>query len=52
MGLLCAQNRNTAGTAEHSHVLTETVFMLDVIESVLNTINVYIHNKTVNECDF
>lgn len=44
----CGQNRNKTATGELSHMLTETMYMLDIVESDLTVVNVYIHNKTVN----
>lgn len=44
----CGQNRNKTETVELSHILTETLYMLVIVQSNLTAINVYIHNKTVS----
>jgi hypothetical protein len=45
---LCGQNRNKTETVELSHILTETVYILVIVESNLTALSVYIHNKTVS----
>jgi len=45
----CGQNRNKTETVEFSLILTETVFMLLIVESDLTAVNVYMHNKTVSK---
>jgi hypothetical protein len=44
----CGQNRNKTETVELSHILTETMYSLDIVESDSTAVNVYIHNKTLS----